>query len=113
MVLEWSIPVEDPVLDVGVRILSDILSLVPVGLDGVDKRVLGCSSGGSSLLAALAQVSGELLGVPITVWRDDLGVPVLLNKFLEICAISWGWVGDIVIGQPSVEIGLVPLVVYC
>ena len=44
-------------------------------------------------------------------WVDDLGLPVVLHKILEIFAISWSWIWDVMVRQPALKLGLMPLIV--
>ena len=40
-----------------------------------------------------------------------MGVPVLADEGLEVAAGGGGGVGDVVVGEPALELGLVPFVV--
>lgn len=107
------LPVKDPVTDARPRILSLVLSLVPILLDLSDKT-LGVIRGYIlGLYSLLLEVGAELSGVPITVWLRDLGLPVILDRSLELGPIVWGRVWDVVVGQPSLKLGLVPFIVDC
>jgi len=53
----------------------------------------------------------ELSGLPVTVWRPNLGVPVALDEFLKICAICRCRIWDVVVTEPALEFGFVPFVV--
>lgn len=44
---------------------------------------------------------------------DNIGFPVVLDEVLKILAVSRGGVRNIVVGEPSLKLGLVPLVVDC
>ncbi len=43
----------------------------------------------------------------------DLGLPVALDEILEILAIGWSRVWDVVIREPTLKFGFVPFVVGC
>lgn len=42
---------------------------------------------------------------------NNLGLPVVFDKVLKIFPIGGSGVGDIIVGKPSFELGLVPLIV--
>jgi hypothetical protein len=44
---------------------------------------------------------------------DNLSLPVVLDQVLEIFAISWSRVRDVVIREPTLKLSLVPFVVCC
>lgn len=52
-----------------------------------------------------------MIGIPVIVWRCNLGLPVVLNEVLKILSICGSRVRDIVVRQPSLELGFVPFVV--
>lgn len=105
--------VQDPVLDVEVGILSLVTSLVPFALNLRDQRVLVGLGGGLGLDALSLQILLQGVCVPRVVGRDDVVVPVVLDQLLEVLAVGGSGVGDIVVGKPALELGLVPLVVGC
>jgi hypothetical protein len=41
----------------------------------------------------------------------DLSIPVVLNEILELFTVGGFWVGDVVVGEPAVKLGLMPLIV--
>lgn len=63
------------------------------------------------LLPLRGQVVGELLRIPLVVGLGDVILPVGLDEVLEILTVSGGGVGDVVVGEPSLELSLVPFVV--
>lgn len=103
--------VQDPVLDTGVGVLSLILGLVPGVLDLGNQRVLVCLGGILDFNTLLLEISAQLLIIPLLVWADSMVFPVLLDELLEILPVGGRWVGDIVVGKPTLELGLMPLVV--
>lgn len=105
--------IEDPVLDVVVGTRRLILGFVPVRLHRRNQAVLVLLGTLLGLLALGAQVGLELLRVPAVVGLGDLGVPVVLDKVLQILAIGGGGIGDVVVREPALELGLMPLVVGC
>lgn len=88
-------------------------SLMPVRLDLADKAVLVLLSALLDLLARACDVVLELLGVPSVVGLGNLVVPVVLDKVDEVLAVGRGGIGDIVVREPSLQLGLMPLVVSC
>ncbi len=42
---------------------------------------------------------------------DHFGLPVLFDQVLEILPICWRGIGNIMIGEPALELSLVPFVV--
>lgn len=105
--------VEDPVLGAGPRVLGSVLSLIPRVLDLSNKRVLVGLGALLGLDALLLEVSRELVRVPVLVGRDGVVLPVLLDQVLEVLAVGRGGVRDIVVREPALELGLMPLVVCC
>lgn len=63
------------------------------------------------LLALAREVRLHLVGVPAVVWRGDLVLPVGLDEVDKVLAVGSGRVRDIMVGEPSLELSLVPLVV--
>ncbi|KAG9859269.1 hypothetical protein KCU68_g188, partial [Aureobasidium melanogenum] len=96
---------------VGVRGL--VGSLTPVRLDLADEAVLVLLSTLLDLLARACDVVLELLGVPSVVGLSNLVVPVVLDQINEVLAVGRGRVGNIVVREPSLQLGLMPLVVSC
>lgn len=47
------------------------------------------------------------------VWARNGSLPVRLDKILQLLAVSSLGIGDIVIGEPSLEFSLVPFVICC
>jgi len=54
-----------------------------------------------------------LARVPVVVRLGDLGLPVVLDKILEVLAVCWCRVWNIVIRQPSLKLSFVPFVIDC
>lgn len=105
--------VENPILDAGVGSLSLVVGLVPRTLDLLNKRVLVRSGGILDINAFLLEVGGQLGSIPVLVGSSNVVVPAAANELLQIPAVSGSWIGDIVVGQPSLKLSLVPLVVGC
>lgn len=105
--------VEDPVADAGPGLLGIILGLVPVGLDLLDEAVLGGLSLAGGLGASGLQEGAQVGAVPALVGGDDIVVPVLLDQRLEVLAVRGRRVRDVVVREPALELGLMPLVVDC
>lgn len=94
---ELCLRVEDPVLNAAVSLVGRILSLGPVDLDLLGKAlrvILGTLLG---LLALGGEVVGEALGVPAAVWCNDLVVPVVCYRLLEVLTVRGSWVGNAVV----------------
>lgn len=103
--------VHNPVLHASPCRLGLLLSLVPVGLDLRDEGLRACLGGLLGLDTLLPKIVAESLGVPLGVRTDNVGIPVLLDKLLEVLPIGRSWVRDIVVREPTLEFGLMPLVV--
>lgn len=84
---------------------------MPVALDLADQAVLVLLSTLLGLLALSGQVRLELVGIPAVVWGSDLVLPVLLDQVLKVLTVGSGRVGNVVVGEPPFELGLVPFVV--
>lgn len=105
--------IEDPILDARPRRLALVLSLVPNVLHLLDQRVL---AGGGRILGLNAlelQVLLKLGGVPAAVGGDDIGIPVLLDELLQLLAVGGRGIRHVVVRKPSLQLGLMPLVVCC
>jgi hypothetical protein len=105
--------VEDPLLDVGPALLGLVTGLVPRGRNLADERILVGLSALLGLDTLGAQPGLQVLDGPRVVGLDDVVIPVLLDQRLEVLAVGRSGVGDVVVGQPRLELGLVPLVVGC
>lgn len=105
--------IENPFLDITVGLVGRVLGLVPVGLDLLRKALCVLLSALLGLLSASDQVVLQGLGVPRLVRVDDLVVPVVRDRLLEVLAVRGAGVGNAVIRQPSLKLRLVPLVVDC
>lgn len=103
--------VKDPVLGTAPGSLCSILSLIPSTLNLGQQGVLGRFSALLGLNALLLQVRRQLVIVPVLVRGDSIVLPVLLDEVCEVLAIRWGGVRHVVIRQPTLQLGLVPLVV--
>ena len=79
--------VEDPVLDAAVGLVGRVLSLVPVSLDLLGEALRVLLGALLRLLAASGQVVGEGLGIPRCVGVDDLVVPVVGDRLLEVLTV--------------------------
>lgn len=66
-----------------------------------------------NLLAGRGQVVLKLGSVPVVVRLDDMILPVVLDELGQVLAVGRGRVGDVVVGEPALELGLMPLVVSC
>lgn len=103
--------VEDPVLNVLVGIAGLVRGLIPIALD-LAGEALGILLGAFlDLLALGVQVVCELAYVPLAVGLSDVIVPVVLDEVLEILAVRGSGVWDVVVGEPSFQLCLVPFVV--
>lgn len=109
--LTLSPSVKDPVPNAGPGLLSILLSLIPVSLDLLNKTVLGGFSLADGLGSTGLQEGAQVGAVPALVGGDDIVVPVLLDEILEVLAISRGWVGDVVVREPALKLGLMPFII--
>ena len=103
--------VQDPILNTVVGILSLVLGLVPGLLDLGDQGVLVCLSRVLDLDTLLLEVAAQLLSIPLLVGTDCIGFPILLDDLLEILAVCGSGIRDVVIGEPALELGLMPFVI--
>lgn len=93
--------------------MGTVLGLVPVALDLSNQIIPGLFDLCTNSLALALEESGELGGVPVAVGLNHEVTPVLFNQALKVFAVSWCRIGNIVVRQPPLELGLVPLVVDC
>ncbi len=103
--------IQDPVLHVDPRMLGLILRLIPRVSDAGDEGIPGVFCRSLGLDTLLLQVAEQVLGTPGLVGLDGVGAPLLLNERLEVLAVGWGGAGDSVVGEPALQLRLVPLVV--
>ena len=105
--------IKDPISNVSPGLLGLVLSLEPVGLNLLNQVILGSFGLGLGLLALGLKEGAELGGVPALIWRNDVLIPVLFDQILEILAVRRSRIGDVVVGEPTLKLCLVPFVVYC
>jgi len=86
-------------------------SVFPGALHLLDKSILVAFGALFDLGTLIDEVLLEAVEIPVRVGRLHSRLPVVLHKVLEIFAISRSRVWDIVVGEPALELGLVPLVV--
>lgn len=103
--------VQDPVFDTGIGILSLVLGLVPGILDLSDQGVLVCLGRILNIDTLLLEVAAQLLIIPLLVGADGVVVPILLDELLEILAIGGSGMRNIMVGEPALELSLMPLIV--
>lgn len=103
--------IKDPMFNTVPSFLCLVFSLVPAALDLSDQAIFVVLCRFLNLETFLLNVRLELRGVPFVVWGDNVALPVLLDKIFEKFAVSRGWVGDVIIREPSLELGFVPVVV--
>lgn len=85
---DWTyLRVEDPFLDATIGLVRRVLSLGPVDLDLLSEALDVLLSALLRLLALESKVVLQRLGVPAVVGSDDLVVPVVLYRVLQILAV--------------------------
>lgn len=94
-----------------VSIVGLLGSLVPGTLNLAGKALNVLLRALLDFLSLRSQVAGELRRIPLAVGLGDVVFPVGFDEVLEILAIGGGGVGDVVVGEPSLQLGLVPFVV--
>ena len=80
-----------------VRVGSGVGRVRPRALDLTDEFLFVGLRAFLNILAFGFEVGLELRSFPFGVWSCNLGVPVLLDKILQVLAISRSWVRDVVI----------------
>lgn len=105
--------VEDPVLNAFVSIGGLRLGLGPRALDLSNEAVLVLLGALLELLALGREVLAQLGSLPRVVGLNNVGFPVVLDEVLKVLAVSRSGVWDVVVAEPSLKLGLVPLVVDC
>lgn len=106
-----SLRVEEPVGAVAVGLVGLLGGLVPCVLNLGDEA-LGVLLGALlDLLAGGSQVVGELVGSPVAVGLGDVVLPVLRDEVGQVLAVGRSRVGHVVVGEPALELSLMPLVV--
>lgn len=103
--------VKNPVINTGPGAVGILLGLVPVALNLGNQAVLGTFGLLLGLLALGLEEGAQLGGIPAVVGLDNIVVPVLLNDALQVLAVSWSRVRDVVVSEPALQLRLMPLVV--
>lgn len=94
------------------RLLDDIVvGLVPACLGLVDQLSNSLLRGVLDSLSLGLEVVEQLGGIPLVVGLNNVVVPVLLDEVLDVLAVSGGRIRDAVVGEPTLELSLMPLVV--
>lgn len=106
------IRVENPVLDIGVALVGGLLSLRPCSLNLLNQRFGVLLGALLNFLALEGQIVVQSLSIPAIVRRNNLVVPVVLDQVLKILTVGGGGIRNVVIGQPTLKLRLVPLVVH-
>lgn len=65
------------------------------------------------VVASGLQICAQLGSVPFVVRLYNIVVPVLRDEVLQILAVSWSWIWDVLVRQPPLKLRLMPLVVDC
>jgi hypothetical protein len=98
LVCAWAyLRVEDPFLDATIGLVCGVLGLGPVDLDLLSEALGVLLSALLRLLALESEVVLQRLGVPAVVGSDDLVVPVVLYRVLQIFAVGGRRVRDAVV----------------
>ena len=84
---------------------------MPDLLDLADQVVLVLFAAPLDLVGIAAEPLLQLVGVPAVVWLHNVVVPVILDQVLKVLTVGGGGVWDVVVRQPPLELGLMPLVV--
>lgn len=105
--------IENPVFDIGPALVGGVFSFVPVRLDMRKQTILVLLGLSRHVVAARLQICAELGSIPFIVRLYNIVIPVLRDEILQILAVSWGWIWDVLVRQPSLKLRLVPLVVDC
>lgn len=111
LVTQLDLRVKDPLLGVAVSLVGLVGSLVPDALHLREQAILVLLGTLLDLLALAAEVALQLVCIPLVVRLGDVVLPVLLHEVLQVLAVGWSRVGDIVVRQPALELSLMPLVV--
>ena len=104
----------------GARLRMGNVVVIKEALEGGFSPAVEISIGRSSLSATTLPIKDPVLDTVVGVGAlvigfggrvNNLGLPVLLDEIFQIFPIRWSRVGDIMIGEPSFKLSLVPLVV--
>ena len=90
-----------------------IASLVPGALNLAEETICVLLRAFLDFFALRSEVVLKLVGIPLVVRLRDVVLPVVLNKVLEVFAVSRCWIRNVMIREPSLKLGFVPLVVCC
>ena len=107
----FNLPVKDPLLSATVSVIGLVSSLVPDALHLREQAVLVLLRALLRLLALGAKVALQLAGIPLVVRLGNVILPVLLHEVLQVLAVGRRRVRDVVVGEPTLKLSLVPLVV--
>jgi len=82
------IPVEDPVLDIAVRVVGAVGGALPVALHLGEEAVLVLLSALLRLVALRREPVRQLVGIPAVVRLHNIIIPVLLDEVLQVLATA-------------------------
>lgn len=105
--------VKNPVLCLSRCFGGVFLSCVPAGLGLGHQVIKSVRCVIFDVLATRFEKCAKLLSIPLLVGLSDVVIPVLLNKGLEVFAVSSSGMRNVVVGKPALKLGFMPLVVYC
>lgn len=81
-----------------VGIVGLISTLIPIALHLLCKALRVLLGALLDLLAFRLDVVLKLIGIPLVVWLDYIVLPVILDQVLEILAVSWCRIWNVVVG---------------
>ena len=105
--------VEDPVDRVGIGFRHLLFGIGPARLNLGNETVLVLLGTFLNLLASGGEVLLELSRVPAVVWSQNFVIPVVFDEIFQVLSICWGGIGNVMIREPSFQLGLMPLIVSC
>lgn len=92
-------------MNIRVGVAGGVGGLLPVGLHLSNQAVLALLSALLDLMTLRREVAVELVGVPAIVGLDNIVLPIALNQVLEVFAVGWSGVWNVVVRKPSVKQG--------
>ena len=105
------IRIENPILHIVISFRSLITSLVPGLLNLADEVVFVLFGPFLDVFAFATEVGLQSIDIPTLVRSGDVGVPILLHKVFKILAICRLGIGNVMVGEPLLELSLMPFVV--
>ena len=93
----WGAPIKNPILHTGIGLMDGLRRICPSALDLTDETGLVGFATLLNLAPFRLEVCRELRSVPFMVRSCNFSIPVVLHQILQVLAVSWSGIGNIVV----------------